>query len=154
MCKRCPNICITLKKDLFWVFYSRGEQDKRQWNRFERGKSNKNRNLQCFPYTRCTLSFAFVFYLPFSLGNAWYVNASNAKLMSFNLPLNSISASFTPLPSTKMRLVVAPPNVNVPFEALTLICISCEAVTSTSSMTIALHVPTHWADVVEKLRKG
>ena len=125
------------------MFYSRGEQDKD--NKIGlKGKVIKiNNHSAPFCITRCSLSSLFVFYLPFSLGNAWYVNASNAKLMSFNLPLNSIAASFTPLPSTKIRLVVTPPNVNVPFEALTLICISCEARTSTSSITIALHVPTH-----------
>ena len=124
LCKRCPNMYY-VKKRLVWVFCNRGERDKDNETGLKEGKRNKNRILQCFPYMRCSLSSPFVFYLPFSLGNAWYVNASNAKLMSFNLPLNSIAASFTPLPSTKMRLVVAPPNVNVPLEALTLICISC-----------------------------
>ena len=34
-----------------------------QWNRFEGGRRNRNVNYKCFPYTRCTLSFAFESYL-------------------------------------------------------------------------------------------
>ena len=41
------------------VFRIEEIRDKRQWNRFERGRSYINVNLQCFPYTRCTLSLRF-----------------------------------------------------------------------------------------------
>ena len=38
-----------------------GDTWQRQCNRLEQGRRNRNVKLQCFPYTRCTLSFAFVF---------------------------------------------------------------------------------------------
>ena len=132
LCKRCPNMYY-VKKRLVWVFCNRGERDKDNEIGMKEGRVIEIKIYSAFHIRDARSLSLFVFDLPFSLGNAWYVNASNAKLMSFNLPLNSISASFTPLPSTKMRLVVAPPNVNVPLEALTLICISCGQVSKSGT---------------------
>ena len=43
MCgKRCPNICITLKKDLFGCFTIKEEQDDDNETGLKEGKSNKN----------------------------------------------------------------------------------------------------------------
>ena len=53
--KRCQIYFIMLKKIVIC--------DKDNAIGMKRGRSNKNRNLQCFHYA-CTLSFAFVFYLP------------------------------------------------------------------------------------------
>ena len=42
------NIFIWVKKRLVWVFYNRGDTWQKQCNRFERGRRNRNVNLQCF----------------------------------------------------------------------------------------------------------
>ena len=56
--KRCQNIYYWVKKDLFGCFrYRRSWQ--RQWNRFERGRRNKNVNYSA-SITRCTASLRFV----------------------------------------------------------------------------------------------
>ena len=52
-----------VKKRLVGGVLERGDTRQRHWNRFEKGRRNRNVNLQCFPYTRCTLSFAMN-YLP------------------------------------------------------------------------------------------
>ena len=59
--KRCQNIYfIGLKKELVWGVLERGDHDKNNETGLKEGRRNRNVNLQCFPYTRCTLSFALL----------------------------------------------------------------------------------------------
>ena len=61
VCKRCSNIFIGLKNDLFWVFYNRGEQDKRQWKQvWKEGKVIKINNHSA-PFAMLAL-FRFLYF--------------------------------------------------------------------------------------------
>ena len=57
MCSKISNIFIGLKKTCLGVL-DRGDTWQRQWNRFERGRRNRNVNYSA-SITRCTLSSAF-----------------------------------------------------------------------------------------------
>ena len=54
VCKRCQIYLFGLKKNLFGCFRKRRSL-KRQWNRFERGRSHRNVNYSA-SITRCSLS--------------------------------------------------------------------------------------------------
>ena len=81
MVKRCQNIYfIGLKKELVWGVLERGDHDKNNETGLKEGRRNRNVNLQCFPYTRCTLSFALN-YLPEDIENIFiYCNKSLSNI--------------------------------------------------------------------------
>ena len=72
MVKRCSKyIFIGLKKrTCLGCFRYRGDTWQRQWNRFEKGRRNRNVNTtSAFPYTRLHALFRFVFTYLFHIAN-------------------------------------------------------------------------------------
>ena len=81
---------------MFGYFRIEEIREKDNENRFERRWRNRNVNLQCFPYTRCTLSFALK-YLPRRL-----------EYLIFNpVPVDVKSQSFT-------VMLLIPPDISEP----------------------------------------
>ena len=74
LCKSV-QIFITLKKRLvLGVLEIEEIRDKDNEIGLKKGKSHKNRNLQCFPYTRCTALIRFLYiYLPTQQSSSMYV---------------------------------------------------------------------------------